>query len=108
MAFNMTIAGSGQADHISHEEEEFLMLIDRHGLNCPVLQDVWNQFYDGPRIYPGRARAIVSELDIIDQFIREVRPEEMNVRDWGQTHQRLRAFFLRAEELESVIECSSD
>ena len=108
MAFDMIIADANLRDHIDHHEEEFFMLIEQHDLDCPVLREVWESFYRGPRIYPGRTGAIVSELDLVDGFIRKNRPPEINLSEWSQTYPRLRIFFAKAQELEMVVECVSD
>lgn len=104
----MRLSESGITDEIDHHEEYFLRLIEGHDLKCPLLDSVWEQFYDGSRIYPNHAESISKELDVIDAFISTSKDLEVDPVSWSQTYKRLRGFFSMAHELGEVIHCISD
>ena len=108
MAFDMKLIGSGITDQISHDEEYFFMLIETHDLNCPILSEVWEGFYEGPEICPDHAGSITRELDVINIFVTSIETLDIEKVSWAQTYQRLHRFFSEAKRLEAVVRCISD
>ena len=108
LAFDMKLSGSGITDTIDHNEEYFLRLIEVHDLPCPQLDRIWEQFYEGPRIYPNHAEIIVKELDVINTFITPSKSPEIEPEKWKRTYKRLRGFFSKSHELGEVVQCISD
>lgn len=108
MAFDMKLSESGIADEINYDEEYFLRLIEVHDLPCPQLDRIWEQFYEGPRIYPNHAEVIAKELDVINSFITSSKSPEIEPKKWGRTYKRLREFFAKSYELGEVVQCISD
>ena len=108
MAFDMTIVDSGRQDAIEDDEEFFFRLIEVHDLNCPILDGIWERFYEGPRIYADHSRTILAELDRIDGFLSESKTRAVDIEIWKGLHTRLRDFFGEASSIGSAIKCMSD
>jgi hypothetical protein len=108
MALDMKLSKSSLTSEIQHDEERYLMLIEAHDLPCPTLYRIWEQFYDGPRIYHTDSALIVEELTAIDRFIRSQRPESINATKWAATFAKLTKFFAEASKTNSTVQCISD
>ena len=108
MALDMKLSDSSLTSEIHHDEEQFLRLIEVHDLPCPILDLIWEQFYDGPRIYHTDSALVVEELTLIDQFIESQRPESIDSTKWARTFAKLSKFFAEASNTKSTVQCISD
>lgn len=96
MAFDMYL--KSQRVSIEHYEEGLFTLINEE--DCPKLIELWNNFYNGPRINPNDANDIVHELIKIRENV-----EGNNVLS---VVDKLLPFFSKAYKLQESIRCVSD
>ena len=109
MAFDMTMSLTGRREKIEHYEEAFLRMIElEEDLDCPILEGIWEAFYEGPKIYPNQAAAAVNELDSVNRFMADPKRSKSDRDQWTRTYSRLRSFFAEAHEISSMIQCFSD
>ena len=105
----MTILSSGERDHIAHDEEMFLRVVEELDLDCPLLEKLWEvDFYDSPRIYHTQSSLIVNELKIVDDSLIRSSAANHDKLRWSKAIKRLQKFFTKAVKLESTIETHSD
>jgi hypothetical protein len=88
-----------RADRIGHDEEALFALIDEHP-GYPALADLWDRFYDGPRIDPDQCGALAEELLRLKPLVDD--PQ------LAASVDRIRHFFLSAHEKQRSVYCASD
>lgn len=84
------------------------MLIKVHDLPCPILNRIWERFYDDPQISNADCARIVKELASINRFIQMQRPQNIDSAKWAGTFAKLTLFFTEAAKTNSIVECISD
>ena len=84
------------------------MLIKAHDLPCPILNRIWERFYDDPRISNADSTRIVVELASINRFVQTQRPQTIDSVKWAGTFAKLTKFFTEASKTKSTVECISD
>ena len=100
MAFDMQFGNYSES--INYVEEKLFSLI-RGDENYPQLNSVWESFYRDPEIQPTQARQISEELSRLKKDF-----SEFGEQDLSPAIDRLILFFLKANEDQSVIKCTSD
>jgi len=109
MAFDMIIVLSGAREHIAHNEEMFLRIIEELDLDCPLLSKLWEtDFYDSPKIHHTQSIRIAEELILVEKYLPMSSAIDSDKRLWAKATQRLQRFFREAASLQSVIETHSD
>ena len=105
----MKLTASGRKDKIDHDEEYFLRITElQDELKCPILEGIWEAFYNGPRISSNQAESIALELDAVNLFLAAQKDSSVDLSQWAKTYSRLREFFVEAHRLGSTVECMSD
>lgn len=84
-----------------HEEEIFSMIVEDDAF--PQLNRIWEQFYDGPQIFPDHANKLVHELIALKE--KRISEEEKHM---IYTIDRLISFFSKAYTSNKQIYCISD
>ncbi|MEO0510935.1 MAG: hypothetical protein AAF065_13880 [Verrucomicrobiota bacterium] len=100
MAFDMKADGLKEA--IQHHEEEIFSKILEND-DYPQLNRIWEQFYDGPQIFPDQANELVHELIALKE--EKICEEEKHM---NYTIDRLISFFSKSYRLKKQIYCISD
>lgn len=90
-------------DEIDFDEEFLLISACKHEEQFPHLTNLWEAFYDGPRLAPNIALALAEEL----AALLETESFEPNL-NAQKTVERLGAFFRGAYSNQQQINCMSD
>lgn len=101
MAFDMYY-GKHQ-DLIDHHEEDLFMRFVAEDRECPTLQRLWENFYDGPTLSAETCNLLVHELIALKPSI-----QKAGRRDLLHTVDRLLPFFSRAYRAGASVNCVSD
>jgi hypothetical protein len=97
MAFDMYL--KSERVSIEHYEEDLFLLINEDN-EYPKLMELWENYYNGPRINPGEANDMVHELIRLRSLIDD--KSILSVVD------KLLPFFSKAYKLQESINCVSD
>ncbi|WP_158587212.1 hypothetical protein [Motilimonas pumila] len=98
MAFDMY--ADQLQEKIAHNEE-FLFTYVNENEDFPLLNLVWEAFYDGPEIYPEQSNSLVHELI----SLKALHPSDKYL---ANTIDRLLVFFSLCYQNDSTIKCVSD
>ena len=88
---------------IDHHEEFIFSVAEQYENSFPELMRLWEQFYDGPRLSPAQAGAIVHELIELVSTINSPRERQLT-----ELVLRLLPFFSYAYKENVEIKCLSD
>ncbi|OZG75033.1 hypothetical protein BTA51_01120 [Hahella sp. CCB-MM4] len=58
----LDLYAGNEKDRIATHEEALFLIVIEHDENYPVLNWLWSEFYNGPRINPEKSNLLVHEL----------------------------------------------